>query len=187
LSNFVTPSGVAYTCNRQEDKQAMRAWHAQIDASLAEGKKELGLGNIEGAIVAYERVRSIAPSSNEYMFPLAIAYANTPGKAEEAKALLVAFLGINPASTNARFTLANLYAQSRELDEALKEYKAVVTQDPTHGEAHSNLAVAYHQQGLGEPATLHYERALELGVESARANYQMLQQQLQSEQGGQGV
>jgi Flp pilus assembly protein TadD len=167
-------------CSTREEQEAMRAWQNQIQDGLADGKRQLESGNIAGAITAYEKVRTIAPSSTEYMFPLAIAYANTQGKAEEAKKLLIAFLDVNPTAVNARFTLGNLYAQAREIDPALKEFKVVVTQDSTHGEAHSNLAVAYHQKGLGEEAAVHYKRALELGVESSRANYEMLLQQMQA-------
>ena len=81
-------------------------------------------------------------------------------------------LRLRPDSAEARSSLAAVYIEKNQLDEAIKESSAALRLNPRHAEAHNNLGTAYLRKGLLDKATEHYRQALELqpGYRDAEAN-----------------
>jgi len=62
---------------------------------------------------------------------------------------------------------------TEKLDETILKFQKAVERNPTDGVAHSNLGVAYAQQGRWEDAIVEYKKALEINPRDAMAHFNL--------------
>ena len=67
--------------------------------------------------------------------------------------------------------LGAIALQTGRLQSAIAHYQTVITLDPTHAEAHGNLAVALQDQGSWDKANQHFQRSLVLNPNHAPTHF----------------
>ena len=90
------------------------------------------------------------------------ASARALGRLEEAEAAFRAALGINPASSDARFNLALVQADRGDEAGAVASYRTLLETQPDHVQALNNLAAALTRRGECAQALALLDRAIGL-------------------------
>jgi len=70
----------------------------------------------------------------------------------------------------AHYTLGNVLAQKRQVDEAIEHYRKSLQIDPDYVQTHNNLGIAYAELGRFDEAISEYETALRLRPDFAEAS-----------------
>ena len=87
------------------------------------------------------------------------------GMLDEAISEYEKILALNPNYRKSRVNRGLAYYQKGMLQEAIEEYKKALTINPNYGKVHYNLSIVYHFKQDYKLATLHCDRAQELGFE----------------------
>jgi tetratricopeptide (TPR) repeat protein len=87
------------------------------------------------------------------------------GKFEEAEIKLRAAIRAWPSNKNAYDVLAQALIRTNRPEEAVTQLKQALAIDPNYGPGHANLAVVYTMLKRHEPARIHLNRAVRLGVQ----------------------
>jgi len=91
------------------------------------------------------------------------------GLHEEARALLLDAVTVNPSFAPAFINLGNVYFTQGDYDRALAGYRSAVELDSTSAVAHYNIGQAYIKKMLFAQSSSWLERASTLGIETYRA------------------
>jgi tetratricopeptide (TPR) repeat protein len=82
-------------------------------------------------------------------------------------------LGLKQSLIKRHYHKAVAYAKRRQLDNAIKEYQAVLRLAPNDPQAHINLGDCYYKQGQLDKARQEYQTALHLKPDNARGHYRL--------------
>lgn len=83
------------------------------------------------------------------------------------------WIGINPDSVNAHFSMGLALARKRRFDEAIRHYAEALRIRPEYALAHNNLGDALLKSGRIDESLPHFSKALELNADYAEAHYNM--------------
>ena len=72
---------------------------------------------------------------------------------------------IAPRFADVHYNLGIAYSKKGMLNEAIIEYKRVLSIEQNHADTHYNLSVAYYYKGNYTLALFHCEKAEQLGIE----------------------
>ncbi len=144
-------------------RQALE-WHAQDDPRRAASWQHLGntavaLGDLEGAVEAYQRAAAADPqdavSRNNLGDVLAIL-----GRYPEALTAYRQAAELDPAYVAPQSGLGNVYVKMGRHAEAAAAYRRAINLAPETAWFHRNLALVYEQQGNYEAALEAYQQAI---------------------------
>jgi len=129
------------------------------------------------AISAFEQAVRLKPDHREARRDLVLAHtmvgseiSSNPSRTAEAVDHLRRAIGVEPASTLAHYTLANILARSHD-PAAIGEYEIVLRLDPNHFQAHYNLGtLLLDTPGRQSDAVAHLRAAVKLRPESPEAH-----------------
>ncbi|MDA8402625.1 MAG: tetratricopeptide repeat protein, partial [Desulfobacteraceae bacterium] len=153
--------------------QRNQTWRAPVtfwsdSAAKSPGKfrphNDLGValydaGDINGAIIQYEKAISIDPGHADARNNLGNALFKQ-GRTDEAIQCFETALSLNPGHTKARNNLANALAQKGRLPEAIQNYQIILNEHPDHVEANINMGAALARLGRIDEALIHYQAAI---------------------------
>ena len=131
-------------------------------------------GQFDEAIAQFQFVLSRQPDDEDALngYGLALARQGKTAEAEEKFRTALAHPG-KPGSTDTRANLATLYAMTGRLDEAIREYRAILAVSPGEAQVHNNLANALAGRKALPEAVEHYHRALQLEPLNPEAHYNL--------------
>jgi tetratricopeptide (TPR) repeat protein len=109
------------------------------------GNSYTDIGNIDSALLAFERAVAINPTLSESRANLGNIYLKKDQVAEAINEYLAA-LQINPHDAKTHNNLGNAYTQRGSLNYAVSEYARSIQLDPNFVDAYKNLAIAYSKQ-----------------------------------------
>ena len=128
------------------------------------GLKRYILGDLTGAVTAFEQGLRRAPDDAETHYSLAIVLGELD-RNEEAAAEFRQALGCNPNDAQrllATYNLGNAYLDMGRYREAVARYQEVVVLAPTLANPHYNMGLAYAGWGRAVAAAEQFAEALEL-------------------------
>lgn len=135
-----------------EDTRASAAW--QVTGLLA-----LRAQDLDTARHAAERARTLEPaSSRAAVIEARVLVAS--GETEKGLALMRATVAENPDDPTLRFTLAGLYLNARQFDDALNELEQVVAEVPSYMDARWTLGLLLLQREEPDAAEPHLRALL---------------------------
>lgn len=110
------------------------------------GREQFNLGNVTGAIQAYQQALEIEPDYADVHLSLGHAYLRLQKNQEAIKAFKEA-TRINPEMDEAYYGLGLEYFRAGKMKEAAQAFKKAVTVRPKMAKAHYGLALAYQEMG----------------------------------------
>ncbi len=130
------------------------------------GNSYSDVGNIESALLAFERAVTINPTLSESRANLGNIYLK---KNMVTKAIreYEAALNINPHDAKTHNNLGNAYLQRDSLNFAVYEYTRSIDLDPNFLDAYKNLAMAYAKQKMYSLAISKLKTALDMEPDNA--------------------
>ena len=137
---------------------------------LAAGRQ--ALGQLDGAIWAYERALKIQPAYPDAHNNMGNVLKEQ-GKFEEAIAAYRRALYFQPGYADAYFNMGNVLKAQGKLNEEIAAYRQAVALKPTHAEAYNNMGNALKDQGKLDEAIAAYRCALEIRPAYADVYYNM--------------
>jgi tetratricopeptide (TPR) repeat protein len=111
------------------------------------GNSYMDVGNIEQALVAFERAVEINPSLAECQTNLGNVYLKMD-RIEDAIDQYRAALEINPSDAKTHNNLGNALTSAGRLDDAISEYSESLELDPNFAEVYTNLSVVYCEKKM---------------------------------------
>lgn len=132
---------------------------------LTEGETRLAAQDWDGAVAAFRRAVSAAPSSAVAHNKLGVAYVHAR-RWDAAFEEFSRAIGFDPLYAQAHSNLGNIYRERGRLDEAVLCYKKAIAADPDYWIAHQNLGVVYKQQGRIADAVRELKTAARLSLRS---------------------
>ena len=130
------------------------------------GNSYSDVGDIESALLAFERAVEINPTLSESRANLGNIYLKK-GQVAQAINEYLAALDINPNDAKTHNNLGNAYTQRGSLGYAVSEYTQSVRLDPNFVDAYKNLALVYSKQERYGRAIAELKKALILGLQDA--------------------
>src|SRR4030042_1231242 len=130
------------------------------------GNSYSDIGNMESALLAFERAVEINPTLSESRANLGNIYLKK-GQVAQAINEYLAALDINPNDAKTHNNLGNAYTQRGSLGYAVSEYSQSVRLDPNFVDAYKNLALVYSKQERYGWAIAELKKAIVLGVADA--------------------
>lgn len=124
------------------------------------------IGDIESALLAFERAVEINPTLSESRANLGNIYLKK-GLVAQATNEYLAALDINPNDAKTHNNLGNAYTQRGSLGYAVSEYSQSIRLDPNFVDGYKNLALVYSKQQRYGRAVAELKKAIVLGVEDA--------------------
>jgi tetratricopeptide (TPR) repeat protein len=158
------------------DKAPNSIWMLQAQGEANEAQKDY-----ETAIVSFNHVLAIDPRRPGIHYRLGRIYLNrarTTQKQEDrddAKREFLAEVEIDPGNGNALYELAQIAADENNLDEARKQFEAVVARFPDFEQALVGLGGVYLQSQQGAQAVDPLKRATALDASDEVAWYRLAQ------------
>jgi predicted Zn-dependent protease len=158
------------------DKAPNSVWMLQAQGEANEAQKDY-----DGAIVAFNHVLAIDPRRPGIHYRLGRIYLarfhNTQKEEDrtEAKREFLAELNIDPGNGNSLYELAQIAADENNLDEARKQFEAVVSRFPDFEQALVGLGGVYLQSQQGVQAVDPLKRATSLDANDEVAWYRLAQ------------
>jgi len=158
------------------DKAPNSIWMLQAQGEANEAQKDF-----EAAIVSFNHVLAIDPRRPGIHYRLGRIYLNryrTTQKQEDrddAKREFLAEVEIDPGNGNALYELAQIAADENNLDEARKQFEAVVARFPDFEQALVGLGGVYLQSQQGTQAVDPLKRATYLDANDEVAWYRLAQ------------
>jgi tetratricopeptide (TPR) repeat protein len=147
----------------------------------AQGEANESQKNYEAAIVAFNHVLQIDPRRPGIHYRLGRVYLSRyeSGKKvedrEAAKREFNAELEVDPGNGNSTYELAQMAMDDNQLDEAERQFEAVIGRFPNFEQALVGLGGVYLQEQLGAKAVAPLERATKLNAEDEVAWYRLAQ------------
>ena len=158
------------------DKAPNSIWMLQAQGEANEAQKDY-----EAAIVSFNHVLAIDPRRPGIHYRLGRIYLNrarTTQKQEDrddAKREFLAEVEIDPGNGNALYELAQIAADENNLDEARKQFEAIVARFPDFEQALVGLGGVYLQSQQGPQAVDPLKRATSLDANDEVAWYRLAQ------------
>ena len=149
-------------------------WMLQAQGEANEAQKDY-----DAAIIAFNHVLAIESQRPGIHYRLGRVYlarfrnSQKPEDRNAARREFQAELEIDPANGNAAYQLANMAAEDNNLDEARKQFEAVIARFPDFEEALVGLAGVYLQSQAGAQAVAPLERATKLVATDEVAWYRL--------------
>jgi tetratricopeptide (TPR) repeat protein len=130
------------------------------DEVLKSAKTKLGQGDVKGALLAWQAVRTQSPGKKAaYSEP--IRELNRLGRVDEAERLIHEGLGQFPDDPTFYAAQAQLAQTRGELDEAMDQWRAVRERFPTYAAAYTRAAKILSDQGRLDEADSLLSKGLE--------------------------
>ena len=151
-------------------------WMLQAQGEANEAQKDY-----DAAIIAFNHVLAIEPRRPGIHYRLGrvhLARLRSSQKPEDrgaARREFQAELEIDPANGNAAYELANMAAEDNNLEEARKQFEAVIARFPDFEQALVGLGGVYLQSQAGAQAVGPLERATKLDASDEVAWYRLAQ------------
>ena len=82
-----------------------------------------------------------------------------------SETLFQRMIAVGPNNYLAHYNLGNLYSREDKLAEAVRQYEAALSAEPSYAEAHNNLGAVLLRQGRFDEAVAHYSAAARLKPE----------------------
>ena len=156
------------TAPRRLFDQAEEAYGKAIDlrpfyseAYVGLGDAKVAKGDVDGAIVAYQKALVHNPLSGKVFASLGKIYYSEKGLYYESVQAYKKAVDLDPINTEARMGLAEVYEDKGLYQEAIGEYRKVVELDAKNSGALYNLALVYERVDPKEAIAL-WERYIEL-------------------------
>lgn len=143
-------------------------------------------GDLEEAILLYERARALMPTHIHVLVNLAAAY-RTQGRLPEARRTLEAALQADPGFAIAHNNLGNLLSDLGERQEALRCYERSAALDPRYADPLAGSARIAEQEHRLEDAASLAARALKLAPQSVSAALTLARVSLRQEAAAQAT
>jgi len=150
------------------------------------GNSYSDVGDIESALLAFERAVQINPALSESRANLGNIYLKKNQVAQATREYLAA-LEINPNDAKTHNNLGNAYTQRGSLGYAVSEYSQSIRLDPNFVDAYKNLALVYSKQERYGRAIAELKKAIILGIQDAGCYSQLGDIYSQTEDYGQAV
>jgi predicted O-linked N-acetylglucosamine transferase (SPINDLY family) len=138
--------------------KSTKLWNLKCVASLS-------IGNIQQAVIAFDRSIQIDPLSADSYYNLGIALQKM-GNYSDAVINFKQSIRINPNYIEAYGSVAKIYEQDKDFDNAIYYYKKILSQVPDYAEVLNNIANLKQKQGHSDTAIDYYNKALNI-----RPNY----------------
>ena len=129
-------------------------------------------GNLDLAILAFEKVNVIKPDYADAYYNKGIALKDQ-GKLEEAVKAYSKALSIKPDYAAAYNNMGIVLKDQGKLEEALEAYNKAVAIKPDFANAYNNIGIVLNEQGKLEEALEAFNKALSLKPDYADAHYNM--------------
>jgi tetratricopeptide (TPR) repeat protein len=158
------------------DKAPNSVWMLQAQGEANEAQKDY-----EAAIVSFNHVLAIDPRRPGIHYRLGRIYLNRARSTQkqedrdDAKREFLAEVEIDPGNGNALYELAQIAADENNLDEARKQFEAVVARFPDFEQALVGLGGVYLQSQQGIQAVDPLKRATSLDANDEVAWYRLAQ------------
>jgi tetratricopeptide (TPR) repeat protein len=158
------------------DKAPNSIWMLQAQGEANEAQKDY-----DAAIIAYNHVLQLDPHRPGIHVRLGRVYlaryrtSQKPEDRDGARREFQAELEIDPANGNAAYELAQMAAQDNNLEEARKQFEAVVARFPDFEQALVGLGGVYLQSQAGAQAVGPLQRATRLDAHDEVAWYRLAQ------------
>src|SRR4030042_476399 len=150
------------------------------------GNSYSDIGDMESALLAFERAVEINPTLSESRANLANIYLKK-GQVAQAVNEYRAALDINPNDAKTHNNLGNAYTQRDSLGYAVSEHTETIRLDPNFVDGYKNLALVYSKQERYGRAIAELKKAIVLGVEDAGCSSQLGDIYSQMEDYGQAI
>jgi tetratricopeptide (TPR) repeat protein/TolB-like protein len=131
------------------------------DAHVGLGDAKAAKGDIDGAVVAYQKALSYNAVNPRVHMSLGKIYYNEKGLYYESVSAFKRAIDLDPASVEARMGLGEVYEDKGLYKEAIEEYRKVIDLDSKHTGAMYNLAIVYEKVDPRE-AIAQWERYIAL-------------------------
>lgn len=131
------------------------------------GREQFNLGNVDGAVVAYQRALEIEPNFADVHLSLGHAYLRLKKSPEAIKAFKEA-TRINPEMDEAYYGLGLEYFRAGKMKEAAQAFKQAVKVRPSMAKAHYGLALAYQEMGKQDQLVEEYRILQTLDAQLAK-------------------
>jgi tetratricopeptide (TPR) repeat protein len=128
------------------------------------------LGNIQGAITAYNQAIRLDPTNTQIWLDLAKLYKDAQ-EYDNAAATLSKILDGEPTNLQARISRANLYQKLGAADKAIAEASEAIQLHPKKAEAYSARATLYNYGGNYDKAIADADFAIQLNPSEPDAYY----------------
>ncbi|MHC4072134.1 MAG: tetratricopeptide repeat protein [Planctomycetota bacterium] len=136
------------------------------------GNSYSDIGNMDSALLAFERAVKINPMLSESRANLGNIYLKKDMVNKAIDQYLKA-LRINPNDAKTHNNLGNAYTQRDSLIQAVDEYKRSLELDPEFADAHKNLAIVYSRQERYGRAIGQLNKAIDLNPKDASCYSQL--------------
>jgi Flp pilus assembly protein TadD len=144
-----TPEKFTPSSSVKESAAAIPEGHKRAFDLYKSGREQFGMGNLEGAIQAYQQALEIEPGYADVYLSLGHAYVRQKKDQEAIKALKEA-VRFNPEMDEAYYGLGLGYFRLGKMKEAAQAFKKTVALKPSMAKAHYGLALAYQDMGKQE-------------------------------------
>jgi predicted Zn-dependent protease len=158
------------------DKAPNSIWMLQAQGEANESQKDY-----DAAIIAFNHVLALDPHRPGIHYRLGRVYlarwqqSQKPEDRESARKEFQAELEIDPGNGNAAYELAKMAADDNNLDEARKQFEALIARFPDFEEALVGLGGVYLQSQAGAQAVTPLQRATKLDANDEVAWYRLAQ------------
>lgn len=156
------------------DKAPGSIWMLQAQGEANESQKDY-----DSAIIAFNHVLTIDPHRPGIHYRLGRVYlaryeeSRKPEDREAARREFLSELAVDPSNGNASYELAQMSTEDNNLDEARKQFEAVVERFPDFEQALVGLGGVYLQTQAGAQAVAPLERATRLDPQDEVAWYRL--------------
>ncbi len=130
------------------------------------GNSYSDVGNMDSALLAFERAKEINPMLSESRANLGNIYLKKD-MVNKAIDQYREALRINPNDAKTHNNLGNAYTQRETLSQAIDEYMRSLELDPEFADAHKNLAIVYCRQERYGRAIGQLKKAIDLNPKDA--------------------
>ncbi len=125
-------------------------------------------GDVDKAVIEYQKALEIDPDSAETCYDLGNALAEE-GKMDEAIIQFQKARAIDPAYADPYDDLGNALIQKGQVDEAIIDYQKALAINPNNAQACYHLGNALLQKGQADKAIIQYQKALAIDPNYAQA------------------
>jgi Flp pilus assembly protein TadD len=132
------------------------------------GNAILKKGNVDEAIVHYQKALQITPNSTDVHNNFGNALIKK-GSVDEAITHYQKALQINPDYAKAHLNLGSALLKKGSVDEAIVHFQKALQINPDYVNAHNNLGNALLKKGSVDEAIVHYQKALQISPDNMEA------------------